>query len=164
MKKKIHLSSKIFLINKKFQKNKFYHYIKLPNVVITIPTLKNKKFILVNQKRIPINKKNYEFPSGWVDAGEKPIESAKRELLEETGYKTKSNPRSLLSFYPEPGRLNTKMICFYCKNIYKISKPEKGIKIYYYSKQEIIKLIKEKKFNNASHIAAFYFYISKIDL
>ena len=161
MKKKIHLSSGVFLINKKFQKNKFYHYIKIPNVVMILPVLKNGKFLLVYQKREPINKKNYEFPSGWVDMGENPIQSAKRELLEETGYKSLKKPKGLLTFYPEPGRLNTKMICYYTDNICKTSVAEKGIKTLCCSKKKIIKLIKDGKFNNASHIAAFYFYLSK---
>ena len=68
--------------------NEFYHYIKDPNNVITIPILKNKKFVLVYQKREAINKKIYEFPMGWIDKGEKPINSAVRELLEETGYRS----------------------------------------------------------------------------
>ena len=40
--------------------------------------------------------------------------------------------------------------------------PEKGIITALKSKEEIIQLIKKKKFNNASNIAAFYFYINKI--
>ena len=41
MKKKIKLFPRIYLINKKFKKNKFYHYIKAPDVTITLPILKN---------------------------------------------------------------------------------------------------------------------------
>jgi 8-oxo-dGTP pyrophosphatase MutT (NUDIX family) len=37
------------------------------------------KFILVCQRKIPINKKNYEFPSGGIDIGEQPVDSASRE-------------------------------------------------------------------------------------
>ena len=38
------------------------------------------------QKREPINKKNFEFPMGWIDKNETPDNAGKRELLEETGY------------------------------------------------------------------------------
>ena len=38
----------------------------------------------------------------------------------------------------------------------------KNIKIFFASKKKIKKLIKLKKFNNASHIAGFYSYINKI--
>jgi len=161
MKKKIYLSSGISLINKKYKKNEHYHYIQEPNNVIIIPILKNKKFVLVFQKRVPINKKVYEFPMGWVDNNESPIESAARELLEETGYQSLISPKKLFIFYPEPGRINKKMFCFYTNKIVKINKPEKGINIIFCTKKKIIQLIKKNKFNNASHIAAFYHYVLK---
>ena len=161
MKKKIYLSSGISLINKKYKKNEHYHYIQEPNNVIIIPILKNKKFVLVFQKREPINKKVYEFPMGWVDNNESPIESAARELLEETGYQSLIRPKKLFIFYPEPGRINKKMFCFYTNKIVKINKPEKGINIIFCTKKKIIQLIKKNKFNNASHIAAFYHYVLK---
>jgi ADP-ribose pyrophosphatase len=158
VKKKIHLSSRIFLINKKYKKNELYHYIKDPNNVITIPIIKNK-FILVSQKRLPINKYNYEFPSGWVDLGEKPSDSASRELLEETGYKTEIKPKKLFTIYPDPGRLSKSMICYYTNKLTKISKPEKGIKVILCTKKKIIELIKKGKFNSATHISAFLYYL-----
>ena len=160
MKKKIHLSSRIFLINKKYKKNEYYHYIEDPNNIITIPIIKNK-YILVYQQKIPINKKNYEFPSGWIDIGEKPVDSASRELLEETGYKSLVSPKKMLTLYPDPGRLSKKMICFFSKKLKKISKPEKGIKIALCSKMKVIRLIQSGEFNSATHIAAFFYYLSK---
>ena len=86
MRKKINLSNRIVLINKKFKKKEFYHYFKTPNLSLVIPIYK-KKFIIVSQKRIPINKINYEFPSGLIEKKETLLQSAKKELLEETGYK-----------------------------------------------------------------------------
>ena len=155
MKKKIKLSDRIFLFNKKFKKKEFYHYIKGPNVSLIIPKFKNK-FLIVSQRREPINKVNYEFPSGWIDKNETPVKSACRELFEETGYKSLQKSINLISFYPDPGRLNHKVFCFYTKKIKKIKKPEKGIKVLKLTLTEIKNLIKKGKFNNASHIAALY--------
>ena len=164
MKKKIHLYSRIFLINKKFKKNQKYHYIQAPNVIITIPILKNKKFILVSQRREPINKNNYEFPSGWIDKGEKPIQSAARELLEETGFKSIMKPKKLITLYPDPGRLSFKMTCYYTDQIAKVRLPEKGIKIVFCTKNKIFEMIKNNKFNNATHLAVFHHYLFKKNL
>ena len=66
---------------------------------------------------------------GWIDKGEKPINSAVRELLEETGYRSLSVPKKLLILYPDPGRLSKNIVCYYADQIIKIGKPEKGIKI-----------------------------------
>ncbi len=160
MKKKIKLSAGITLINKKFKKNQHYHYFSEPNNSLIIPIL-NKKFLIVEQKREPINKKNFEFPMGWIDKKEKPYVAASRELFEETGYKTLVKPKNLLLFHADPGRNSRLTYCFYTKNLKKIRRPEKKINIYFKSVKQIINLIKSKKFNSASHIAAFYCYISK---
>ena len=50
---------------------------------------------------------------------------------------------------------------FFSNKLKKIQLPEKNIKVYLKSKKQIQNLIKSKKFNNASHIAAFYCYINK---
>ena len=159
MKQKIKLYSRIFLINKKYKKNELYHYLDLPDVAILIPII-NKKFLIVSQKREPINKVNFEFPCGWVDLGEKPEKSATRELLEETGYQSLIKPKKLIKFYEEPGRMNSQAHCFFTKKIIKIKRSEKGIKIFFFTKNQIIDLIKKNKFNNGTHIAAFYKYLS----
>ena len=159
MKKKIELYPRIFLINKKIKKNEYWHYFEVPDVAILIPII-NTKFLIISQKREAINKINFEFPCGWVDLKEKPEKSAARELLEETGYKSLSIPKKLIKFYEEPGRMNSKAHCFFSKKINKVKNPEKGIKIHLLTKNEIINLIRKNKFNNGTHIAAFYKYLS----
>ena len=159
MKKKIKLYPRIFLINKKFKKNEYWHYFEVPDVAILIPII-NTKFLIVSQKREAINKINFEFPCGWIDLNEKPAKSAARELYEETGYKSLNIPKKLIKFYEEPGRMNSKAHCFFSKKLIKIKNPEKGIKIHFLSRNQIISLIKKDKFNNGNHIAAFYKYLS----
>jgi ADP-ribose pyrophosphatase len=158
--KNLKLTNNIKLINKKFKKKEFYHFLKTSNLSIVIPKIKNK-YILVSQKRIPINQINFEFPSGIIEKHETALISAKKELIEETGYKSRNKLRKITSFYSEPGRLTTKITGFFCNNLIKISKPEKGIKIHIVSDHQIIKLIKNGKFNNASHIGMFLFYKKK---
>jgi len=53
------------------------------NVIALTP---EKEVILVEQYRFGIRKPTLEIPGGMVDAPESPLEGAKRELLEETGY------------------------------------------------------------------------------
>ena len=159
MKVKQKLTTGITLINKKYKKGQFYHYITEPSNAILVPVIK-KLFLVVEQKRIPINKKNFEFPSGWIDSGEKPIDTAKRELLEETGYQTRNNPTKLVEFYADPGRGSRSCFCFFSKNIIKKKPPEKNIKIFFKTEKQIKNLIKQKKFNNASHITAFYYFLN----
>ena len=55
------------------------------NVVALTP---GKKIILVKQYRFGTGKVSLEVPAGVVDPGETPVETARRELLEETGYRS----------------------------------------------------------------------------
>ena len=160
MKKKIYLSSRIYLINKRFNKNEYYHFFQEPNNVIFVPVI-DKKFILVKQKREPINQENFEFPMGWIDKNETAIVAANRELYEETGFKSIVKPKKLITFFADPGRGNRICEAFYSKMLIKIKNPEKGIKIFFKSKFQIINMIKKRKFNNASHIAVFFCYLNK---
>ena len=159
IKNKIKLFDRLSLISKKYKKNQLYHYFEVPDVAIIIPII-NKKFLIVSQRREAINRVNFEFPCGWVDLDEKPSKSAARELFEETGYKSLIIPKKLIKFYEEPGRMNSQAHCFFSRKLIKIKKPENGIKIHFLTSNEIITLIKNNKFNNGSHIAAFYKYLS----
>ncbi len=70
-----------------------------------------RRILLVRQYRLPAKAKLWELPAGKVDAGEKPIGAAKRELIEETGYRAK-RWKKLVSFYPSPGYISEKMTIF----------------------------------------------------
>jgi ADP-ribose pyrophosphatase len=57
-----------------------------------------------------------ELPAGRIDPGETALAGAKRELLEETGYKAK-HWRKLLFFYPSPGFLDETMTVFLARGL-----------------------------------------------
>lgn len=70
-----------------------------------------KRVLLVRQYRLPAQRYLWELPAGSVDPGEKPLQTAKRELVEETGYRAKKWTK-LVSFFPSPGFLTEKMTIF----------------------------------------------------
>ena len=51
-----------------------------------IAITKENKIIMVKQYRFGTSKTELEIPGGMIEEGEEPMEAAKRELLEETGY------------------------------------------------------------------------------
>lgn len=55
-----------------------------------IPIDKNDEIILIGQYRFPLDVYSWEIPEGGGKLGIDPLDSAKRELLEETGLKAKS--------------------------------------------------------------------------
>ena len=69
------------------------------------------RILLVRQYRLPARQYLWELPAGRVDEGETPLQAARRELTEETGYRAKSW-KKLAEFYPSPGFLAEKMTIF----------------------------------------------------
>ena len=70
-----------------------------------------RRILLVRQYRLPARAKLWELPAGRLDPGEKPLEAARRELREETGYHAR-RWKKLISFFPSPGYVSEKMTIF----------------------------------------------------
>ena len=89
--------------------------------VVAILAIDDDEVILVNEFRYPVGYV-LEIPAGTVDKGETPLKCAKRELLEETGYKAK-RIEHLIRFFPKLG-YNTQIIdCYVATELTKISEP-----------------------------------------
>ena len=89
--------------------------------VVAILAIDDDEAILVNEFRYPVGYV-LEIPAGTVDKGETPLKCAKRELLEETGYKAKKIEH-LIRFFPKLG-YNTQIIdCYVATELTKISEP-----------------------------------------
>jgi ADP-ribose pyrophosphatase len=61
-------------------------YIRHPGAVVIIPLLDDGRVLLERQFRYPLHQVFIEFPAGKIDPNENPLDCAKRELQEETGY------------------------------------------------------------------------------
>lgn len=57
-----------------------------PGAAAIIPVFDNGDLLLERQWRYPLNRSFVEFPAGKLDPGETPLQTAVRELREETGY------------------------------------------------------------------------------
>jgi ADP-ribose pyrophosphatase len=61
-------------------------YIRHPGAVAIVPLFDDGRVLLERQFRYPHRREFIEVPAGKVDPGEPHLDTAKRELLEETGY------------------------------------------------------------------------------
>ena len=61
-------------------------YVKHQGAAVVIPVLDNGALLFERQYRYPLHRVFLEFPAGKIDPGEDAFATAKRELLEETGY------------------------------------------------------------------------------
>jgi 8-oxo-dGTP pyrophosphatase MutT (NUDIX family) len=64
-----------------------YYRLTGPDSAIVCLLNSKSELLLVKQFRPSLGCKTFEFPAGSVEVGEKPLQAAAREVLEETGYK-----------------------------------------------------------------------------
>jgi ADP-ribose pyrophosphatase len=76
--------------------------VKHPGGVVAVPVLEDGRLVLIRQFRYPLQKYILEFPAGKLDSGQTPLENAKRELEEETGYRAEVM-RYEFSYHTSPG-------------------------------------------------------------
>lgn len=88
-----------------------YQKIVLPGAAVILPMLPNENVVLIRNYRFVVDETLLELPAGMLDADESPIECAKRELIEETGYRA-GRIQPLLAFYSTPG------ICTECMHVF----------------------------------------------
>ena len=107
-----------FLISK--NKTGDYFLVKHAGSSIIIP-IKDNKIIFEKQYRYPTKKWSLELPCGGREKGVSFLETAKKELQEETGYKAKSI-KKIGSFYPSPGNSARNCNVYLAKNLEFIKK------------------------------------------
>ncbi len=97
------------------------HYVlEYPNWVNVIAITEEGKFVMVEQYRHGLQDVYVELVAGVAEPGEEPIESAKRELLEESGYA--GGEWELLTVIAQnPSTCNNLTYCFLAKGVKKVS-------------------------------------------
>lgn len=74
------------------------------------------RILLEHQYRHAAQSMMWELPAGRIDEGETPLAAAKRELIEETGYRAKKW-RQILFFYVSPGFLDETMTIYLAEHL-----------------------------------------------
>ena len=87
-----------------------------PGAVAIVAVDAERMVTLVRQPREATRKQLLELPAGTLEEGEQPLESARRELEEETGL-TGGTWRELAAFYTTPGFCRERMHLFVAEGV-----------------------------------------------
>lgn len=120
-----------------------------------VPVTDAGQVVLVRQWRQPLGKFTLELPSGAVDAGEDPRESAGRELLEETGYRAEGL-EPLTSVHTSTGRSTEICHLFKCRAVKDIggqrSEPTEFIEVVELDFGEVVERISGGEITDAATV------------
>jgi ADP-ribose pyrophosphatase len=86
-------------------------FITHPGSVAILPFVDASHVCLIRSRRLTVGEALIEIPAGTREPNESPLETARRELAEETGYRA-AQFDELITFYPSPGISDEQMWIF----------------------------------------------------
>jgi ADP-ribose pyrophosphatase len=131
-----------------------------PGAVVIVPVFDDGRICLIKNFRIAVNRELIELPAGTLEPNEPPIVTARRELIEETGYRCESL-LPLCEFVMSPGILDERMYAFVASGL-TIGDPAREfgeqIENLLVTPAELEILIRENQIQDAKTISALLYY------
>ncbi len=145
-----------------------YYVLEYPTWVNVFGITKKNEVVLIKQYRHGLRRTVLELPCGAMEEQDKsPMDAARRELLEETGY-TSENFIQTGIVSPNPANHNNLTYCFLALNLEKVKTPhldetedlETVLKPY----SDTVKMLKNGEFLQAMHISSVFYGMNYIEV
>ena len=140
-----------------------YYLLEYPTWVNIIARTRNGKYVMVEQYRHGLHEIFTELVAGIAEPGEEPIEAARRELLEETGYGN-GEWRLNMVICANPGSQNNLTYSFIADGVEKISEQHldttEDVEVKLLDESEVIDLISSDKMKQALMAAPLWKYFT----
>jgi len=143
-----------------------FYVIESADWVNIIPLTSDNQVVMVRQYRHGTRQISLEIPGGLVNPQDTPLDTARKELLEETGYQAEEITL-IGTAHPQPALFNNRCFTFLATNVRKTAALDldegEDIEVALISLSDIPRLIREGEITNAMVILAFYWYfINKV--
>lgn len=136
-----------------------FYVLDAPDWINVIPLTTDGQVLMVRQYRYGIEDFTLEIPGGMCDPGESPIESARRELREETGYEAREIVE-LGWVHPNPPIQNNRCFTFMARDLVRVGRPEpdphERLKLESVPLRDVPDLIARRTISHALVLAAFH--------
>ncbi|MBI5975333.1 NUDIX hydrolase [Staphylococcus canis] len=143
------------------EKTSYREVVKHNGAVAICALTPDQKVILVKQYRKPMEKVLLEIPAGKLEPNENPEDAAKRELEEETGYKTEHLVK-IGEVYGTPGFSNEKITIYFTEDLQKGTlnlDEDEFVESVYYSIDEIKNAVHNNEIEDAKTLIAFQYVL-----
>lgn len=144
--------------------NDEYYVLEYPDWVNVIAITKDGEFIMEKQYRHGLGVESIELPCGVMEEGEDPMEAAKRELLEETGY-AGGEWSKLMTISANPGSMNNLTHCYLAVGVEKVAEQAldatEDLTVHLMSREQVKALLDSDQLCQALMIAPLYKYFSR---
>ena len=142
-----------------------HHYLDFPKKsVASLVENNNAELLLIQAFRYTTGTIEWEIPAGWCEGTETIIETAQREILEETGYLTEKHSL-LYQFNPLIGISNAIHYIVYCRAAQKVADFDRNEvnSTHWVSISKVRSMIKEKRVYDGLSLMALLIYLTQED-
>lgn len=135
-----------------------YTWYKSSDVAVIVPFLEKDNLVMIRQYRHPLGKVLLEFPAGHIERGEAAAKTAKRELLEETGY-IANRIDYMYTYHPSVSKSSQLVYIFRARDLIEENANHDGgediIRTEIISLKELENMIRQRRIESAGTLLAY---------
>ena len=138
----------------------YFDIVKHPGGAVIVAINDKDEVCLLKQYRHAVREHIWELPAGCLEPNEPPLETAKRELTEETGW-TAGKIQPLFDYFVSPGILDEKMYAFVATELVEGNQnlmADEEITTLSASLEEALDWVRDGKILDAKTIATLLYY------
>lgn len=143
--------------------NDEFYVLEYPDWVNVIAITPDERFVFVRQYRYALDLDSIELCAGVAEQGETPLQSAQRELLEETGYGG-GRWKEIMTIGQNPSTCSNWTHCFIAEGVEKVSDqqldPTEDIDVVLLTRVQVLDMLQNDKLKQALMLAPLWRYFA----